>query len=332
MASSGKCRVFLISGFLGSGKTTMLLHLLETRPEDETLGVLMNEFGRIGVDGEISYREGLEILEINQGSIFCACAKGDFMRGLYSIAREWKPSILLIEASGIADTSDIERDLSIGPLGRFYALADSICVVDAEHFSEWADHFNAVSRQTHTATVIIINKRDLVNKRKMQKLRLEITGLNDTARIYETSFGRIPWDLLKSGSSAGVRENPGEVPAEEDIESYIDSALQDPEAHLAPPDALLAQCICWEGTPEDFRSLMGQLPADVVRAKGFFKDESGDWIRFDLVKGSQVQYIPFGQRRRSGGNLGVFIREKREPKEIPILFSKSRLHVLDVKI
>lgn len=76
-----KCKVFLISGFLGSGKTTMLKRLLETVPEGERAAVLMNEFGKAGVDGDVVKKNGLEIIEISSGSIFCACAKGDFLRG-----------------------------------------------------------------------------------------------------------------------------------------------------------------------------------------------------------------------------------------------------------
>lgn len=67
MGNNRHCAVFLLSGFLGSGKTTLLRHLLENRPDGETLVVMMNEFGRIGVDGEIIRRAGLEIVEINRG-------------------------------------------------------------------------------------------------------------------------------------------------------------------------------------------------------------------------------------------------------------------------
>ncbi|NLW60788.1 MAG: GTP-binding protein, partial [Synergistaceae bacterium] len=64
-----KCGVFLISGFLGSGKTTLLKKLLETVPEGEKAAVLMNEFGKAGVDGDVVRKNGLEIIEISSGSI-----------------------------------------------------------------------------------------------------------------------------------------------------------------------------------------------------------------------------------------------------------------------
>ena len=70
MAGSGtknKCKVFLLSGFLGSGKTTLLQNLLETVPDGERAAVLMNEFGKAGVDGDVVRKKGLEIIEISRG-------------------------------------------------------------------------------------------------------------------------------------------------------------------------------------------------------------------------------------------------------------------------
>ena len=131
MAETGtknKCKVFLLSGFLGSGKTTMLQNLLETVPEGEKAAVLMNEFGKAGVDGDVVKKKGLEIIEISRGSIFCACAKGDFLKALYAIFRDYDPTVLLIEASGVADTTDIKRDLGHGRLSDFYKLEGNICL------------------------------------------------------------------------------------------------------------------------------------------------------------------------------------------------------------
>ena len=62
-------------------------HLAETVPEGERAAVLMNEFGKAGVDGDVVRKKGLEIIEISRGSIFCACAKGDFLKALYTIFR-----------------------------------------------------------------------------------------------------------------------------------------------------------------------------------------------------------------------------------------------------
>ncbi|MDO5115192.1 MAG: GTP-binding protein [Synergistaceae bacterium] len=104
-----KCKIFLLSGFLGSGKTTLLKHLLKAHPEEERAVVLMNEFGKSGVDSDVVRRNDLGIIKISSGAIFCACANGDFLRGLYTIPKDYKPTILLVEASGVADATDMKN-------------------------------------------------------------------------------------------------------------------------------------------------------------------------------------------------------------------------------
>lgn len=332
MGNNRHCAVFLLSGFLGSGKTTLLRHLLENRPDGETLVVMMNEFGRIGVDGEIIRRAGLEIVEINRGSIFCACAKGDFMRGLHAIARDYEPTILLIEASGIADTRDMKRDLAVGPLGRFYELRGNLCVIDADRFRDWADHFNAVPRQVESATALIVNKRDLVDDRTAEAVKAQLRELNAEAPIYETSFGRIDWDLLRPDAARLVTAGDWDLPSAEEWEAYIEAALADPQSHLAPPDELLSQCVTWTGEPSAFREALEGLPEDVVRAKGYFRDEEGRWTLFDLVEGRPVTFGPLERDADvPDENLAVFIRREKETQTIPRLLFRAGLLLQAIK-
>lgn len=310
-----KCKVLLLSGFLGSGKTTLLRELLGAPPNGETLVVLMNEFGRIGVDGDIVRKEGLEVMEINRGSIFCACAKGDFLRALHTILRDYRPGILLIEASGVADTRDMKRDLAFGRLGDFFELRGNLCVVDAEHFMEWADLFNAVPHQVEAATLIVLNKIDLVPPDFLPGLRRKIRELNADAPLYETSFGKIPWDQVLAPEDPG--QAVGSIPSPEDWDAFIEERLKDTSAHLAPPDAFYPQSILWEGDPEAFRRALAALPGDLVRGKGFFRERDG-WILFDIVRGRAPTYVPLSRNApASEPNLAVFIRREDRPQEVP---------------
>lgn len=324
-----KCKVFLVSGFLGSGKTTLLKNLLETLPARETAAVLMNEFGKAGVDGDVIRKSGLEIIEISRGSIFCACAKGDFLRGLYTIFRDYKPSMLLIEASGVADTTDMAQDLGHSILQNYYQLLGNICVVDAVYFEDWADLFCAVTKQIKAASHIIINKTDLVSLLKTEEIKKKIRKLNQDAQIIRSSFGNVSWSALISEKPA--IETAPNLPLPEEWELFIEKTLGDMSAHLRPPDQFFSQSVFWEGDPAPFQNLLDELPEDLVRSKGYFRDIDGKWKLFDIVGHSEPTYSVPNDDFDASRNLAVFIRSKKARREIPDMFASKGIKILEIR-
>ena len=81
-------KVLLITGFLGSGKTTFLNRIIDIFPKDKKLTILMNEFGEIGIDGTLVEGDDIDMMEISRGSIFCVCVKTDFIKGLYELTHQ----------------------------------------------------------------------------------------------------------------------------------------------------------------------------------------------------------------------------------------------------
>lgn len=324
-----KCKVFLLSGFLGSGKTTLLKHLLETHPEGERIAVLMNEFGKAGVDGDVVRKNGLEIIEISRGSIFCACAKGDFLRGLYTILKDYQPTILLVEASGVADTTDMKKDLSHGMLHDYYQMAGNICVIDAVHFEDWLDLFNAVIRQTEAATDLIINKTDLVSAEEADVLEAHLRQLNPAARITRAAFGNVPWEIFRP--AAEPEEKIEEIPEMAEWEKFIDDTLSNMTPHMAPPDNLASLSVFWEGDPEKFKEVLEKLPDDIVRSKGYFIDTDGQWKVFDIVGSGKPVYSAAAEDFSQPRNLAIFIRRKRARREIPGLFQDAGIKLLELR-
>ena len=324
-----KCKVFLLSGFLGSGKTTLLKHLLETHPEGERIAVLMNEFGKTGVDGDVVRKNGLEIIEISRGSIFCACAKGDFLRGLYTILKDYQPTILLVEASGVADTTDMKKDLSHGMLHDYYQMAGNICVIDAVHFEDWLDLFNAVIRQTEAATDLIINKTDLVSAEEADVLEAHLRQLNPAARITRAAFGNVPGEIFRP--AAEPEEKIEEIPEMAEWEKFIDDTLSNMTPHMAPPDNLASLSVFWEGDPEKFKEVLEKLPDDIVRSKGYFIDTDGRWKVFDIVGSGKPVYSAAAEDFSQPRNLAIFIRRKRARREIPGLFQDAGIKLLELR-
>jgi len=102
-------RLDIITGFLGAGKTTLINKLLAEDFAGERVAVVENEFGEIGIDGNLiaSKNEDLQVTELSNGCICCSL-RGDFLAGLDSLIKEFKPNRIIIEPTGLAQTRDLE--------------------------------------------------------------------------------------------------------------------------------------------------------------------------------------------------------------------------------
>lgn len=127
-------KLYVLTGFLGAGKTTLLLHLLE-HFADKKIGVIQNEFGRLGVDGPRLRQDGIEMVEINRGSIFCSCLKLSFVQALAELGKR-DLDFLFVESSGLSDPSNIHEILSaVAELGvNRLQFCGMICLIDAVNF------------------------------------------------------------------------------------------------------------------------------------------------------------------------------------------------------
>ncbi|WP_373500198.1 GTP-binding protein [Desulfococcus sp.] len=279
--------VFLITGFLGSGKTTFLNRLTRAFPPDRKLVILMNEFGDIGVDGLLVEGEDLEVLEISRGSIFCVCVKTDFIRGLAGIAREIRPDVLIIEATGAADPGDMKRDLGLSVFRNRFRFREQICLIDAVNFTAVYDAFASVEKQMAAATCFIINKTDLAGPSEVIRIR-EIVGRHHPDPVFhETTFGGIPLERFAAAvlsPEAPASPSPAPLP-EAEIDQAIEILLRDPLRVMLPPDTLASAVIhVADGTRDDFLGLSDALPAGLLRAKGFVRLD-GDVHLFSWVMG-----------------------------------------------
>ena len=94
-------KLYVLTGFLGSGKTTVLLKLLEIL-KGHRIGIIQNEFGKLGIDGTILRNDEIQMVEINRGSIFCSCLKLNFVQALAEMAAQ-DFEYLFVESSGWGD-------------------------------------------------------------------------------------------------------------------------------------------------------------------------------------------------------------------------------------
>ena len=197
----------VIGGFLGAGKTTLLNRLLRDAG-DRRLAVLVNDFGAINIDAElVQAREG-DMVSLRNGCICCGVS-GDFIAELALLRdRPDPPGHVVVEASGVADPGQI---VVLGDLPGYRKDA-AVVVADAETVRERAADEQIgvqVAGQLRAADLLVLNKTDLVDERRLVELRgwlREIAG--SSTAIVETSFGAVPADIVLGVEAAATTYAP----------------------------------------------------------------------------------------------------------------------------
>ena len=176
----------VLTGFLGSGKTTLLNHILNGRTDEKT-AVIVNEFGDIGIDGQLVVQADEDILELNNGCI-CCTVRGDLTRAVQNLrAREKQIDRIVIETTGLADPAPVIQSFILDETLRSNLELDAlVTVVDARHISEQISNEQA-REQIAFADVIILNKIDLVSRRSLEELANRLISLNPLARMYRAT-------------------------------------------------------------------------------------------------------------------------------------------------
>ena len=187
----------LITGFLGTGKTTTIRGLLANRPAEERWAVLVNEFGEIGVDGGLLEDTGVALEEIPGGCLCCVSANL-FTVGLDRLIRHARPDRILIEPTGLGHPAEIIRTLTTLPYDRLLDLRATVTLMDARHLASTRhrEHPNW-NDQIYLADVLLANKADLYDHADRVALQGFVAERPaPRPRVIETRHGRMAPALL----------------------------------------------------------------------------------------------------------------------------------------
>ena len=186
-------RLYLITGFLGAGKTTFLRNFL-TLFAGQKIALLINEFGREGVDGKLLAGLGAELSEISGGSVFCTCRLGAFEDELEKLLLR-EPDVIIIESSGLSDPIGMRRLVAENPLFRSVEYSGCLCIADCARFPKVYTTASSCQKQLAAAGVLILNKLDLASREEKEAALGLIRGQRPALPVIETSFGALPEDV-----------------------------------------------------------------------------------------------------------------------------------------
>lgn len=188
----------LVTGFLGSGKTTLLKNYLDKFAGSRKIAIIQNEFSETNIDTvEIQqHKGGFEILEVNNGSVFCVCLLGSFVDSLANFIDQIQPDEVILEASGMSDPLSIGQILNAPRLRQKIYLDQVWCLVDAVNFQKITGLQTRVNHQIRIADTVIVNKADLLDNDGTGIVQM-VKKLNPFATIQLTSFAKIDFEPKK---------------------------------------------------------------------------------------------------------------------------------------
>ena len=166
-----KTKVHLISGFLGTGKTTALKSLMAQKNPDEKWVIIVNEFGEIGIDGAVLSDNGIPVAEI-AGGCLCCVAGPQMSNTVAKMLRDVAPDRLMIEASGLAHAASVIDELKTPPLDQSLEIGAVFTVVDPRQFVSPDYAQQALYKdQIGVCDVLVASKTDLCGSEVLAEFR-----------------------------------------------------------------------------------------------------------------------------------------------------------------
>ena len=281
---------FIITGYLGSGKTKFIQNFIEHETaQNRFTGIIQNEIGKIGLDGALLDAK-YALVEIDEGCVCCSMA-GQIKLAISQLKPK-KPDSIVLETTGVANPFNILSELN--EIKDAVNLCAIVTVVDGANFLNERDRSKIMLEQIKAADVIVLNKIDLISSEQKERIRQALIQNNRCAEIFET---------------VGAELNPNYLLYRQSDTSYMASVLLEGKMHATHEDEGIVSFK--KDLPEgidrqNFIKFMSDIPENFYRIKGLasFKDDEAQYV-VQFV-GGKFEITPFSDRKRCD-NFLVFI-------------------------
>lgn len=289
--------ILLVTGFLGSGKTTFINWLIHALP-DKKISLILNEFGDIKLESQFIAKEGIGLVTELANGCMCCVAKSDIPRVIrYTLDNAPATEAILIEASGLSDPDPVRDVLQTGELTELVRLDTIVCIVDALNFEKSKDAHPIILSQIGDADIVIISKADNLSLVDIERLKGIIGNIGIGTKVLlwdgnlNPSFFLDP--RLKKASISNV--------IHEHVHENIDEFWYISDKPL---------------DPQNIDSVFRTLPANIIRAKGYTVGIGGKIL---------IQYV--------GSKLELFNSQVSEDDDqvTAILFLGNSLDIESIK-
>jgi len=199
--------VTIIGGFLGSGKTSLLNHIINNT-RGKRFAVLVNDFGEINIDAKLVVSVEGETISLANGCV-CCVIRDDLLKEVIRLCeRDPLPEHIVIESSGVARPVSVAETFFNPAVQHLVEVQNMITLLDADLvIDDQADYTDLAYAQVAVADLVVINKTDLVPPQRLETVRQKVEAIVPRACIWETTFGEVPLDLIFDDQMSRVMEN-----------------------------------------------------------------------------------------------------------------------------
>ncbi|KAG0040521.1 hypothetical protein BGZ82_001847 [Podila clonocystis] len=289
ISKGGKVPVTVFTGFVGVGKTTIILSLLESMPKGYKFCLLKNEFGDVKVDSQIAKLKNIDVQEMTNGCLCCVLV-GQMKEGLLELKTKYNPDRIIIETSGSAFPGPIAwqiRELA----DEGFVLDSVLNVVDCKNFEGYADNSYTAQLQAKYTDLVLLTKHEGVSPLDLDRVIDRVNDLNtDAPKVYVDVDKPVSPELI-----FGLDTKLFQLQGTGHAHTHSDDHKHDhADHHEHELDTMDIQCFSSKSgsqghTLANFEKFLGTLDKeDVYRLKGFvrlsgIKREDGTMIEGPTV-------------------------------------------------
>jgi G3E family GTPase len=296
----------ILTGFLGSGKTSFLQHFIEYQTQrSRFVAVIQNEIGAVGLDGKLL---DYTVTEIDEACVCCSLA-GNLKRAVQGILESFSPDYMILETSGLANPLNLLDEMTA--LDDLLRFDSTVTIVDAANLDAALAHGPIAVDQIRAADIVVLNKRDVVDESRLEAVRRRVREINPRALLFCTVQGDMNPALIFDAEDSAIVKPQREK-----------SASQYTLREISPMHPAHADVGLWSKSLKLLRALdrerflqaVSLLPPSVFRAKGLidFADRDETMLfqyvcgRFDLSefrnRGVRERFLTF---IGTGGESGI---------------------------
>nr|WP_312983321.1 GTP-binding protein [Clostridioides sp.] len=267
-------KIHIVSGFLGSGKTTLIKKIIKKL--DGKKVIIENEFGEVGIDGEVIGRENYDVIELAQGCICCSM-KMDFEEAILSILNDYSPEHIIIEPTGIGMLSHVLSILKIKEIRDRCLVISPITIVDTLDYFEQLDNFGGFfTDQIENAGTLVFSKVQMMEVDNLHKIVDSVRELNKKAEIISCDwddFDDLDYNSLINMQFDLEKNRTSNIESTSEISDGIQSiSIKSPKKFRK----------------NELENMLKEISKDkygiVIRSKGFINGDDGS-LEFSFVNG-----------------------------------------------